>query len=561
MNKTISINIGGRNFFVEEPAFEKLYAYLSAIKAHFAEYPGSAEIISDMEARIAEKFIENSKGDTQTVITKQNVDNIIKELGTIEDLSEGNLEKNNNGNTQREELAGKRFYRNSDDKIIAGVCSGIAAYFDIDSTLVRLAFLILLFAWGTIIPIYIVLWIIIPEAKTPTEKMQMKGQSLNINSISQTIKEKALEAKDSTKKMKPFVSHMAAGLGKAAKILFGTIGRLAGLVVVIISILFLSGLTFVAASSIFNIHSPYLNPSFAILASSPAYYALVIAIYVAVFIPVLFLFLLGMAVLNKRKTVSSGLGLSLLGVWLATLIAGGVLAIQSVPDFVNKIHSAPDNQITTREFSGIGNFSNLDLAGMNNYKLVQGNTYSIRATGRMRDLDRALVESKNNTLTVGKKTTKKICLFCVSRKIDFEITAPEFSKITASGISNVFSDKIISTSTEISLSGASEGNVNMESKNITVQIDGVSRLSLTGTADSIKAELAGVSQLDASELAAKDANINASGASRAKVFATGSVTYQKNSSSNVSILGSPKINVMTTPSTETFPKRVQSFEQ
>src|SRR6185295_1985754 len=121
MNKTISINLGGRNFFIEEEAYKKLEAYLNSIKARFAEYQGSAEIVADMESRIGEKFSEKFEGNSQAVITIADIDNLITELGSVEDIAgeEGNKHSHKQ---QSENYIPKRLMRNGDDKIIAGVC-------------------------------------------------------------------------------------------------------------------------------------------------------------------------------------------------------------------------------------------------------------------------------------------------------------------------------------------------------------------------------------------------------------------------------------------------------
>lgn len=196
MNKTISINLGGRNFFIEESAYHKLDGYLIAIKKRFEQYPGSGEIVADMESRIGEKFWEKYQNNSQAVIVEADVDSLIGELGTVDDIAgdQGTRDKSDD-KAAGPSFAPKRLMRNGDDKIIAGVCSGLAAYFDADPFVFRLVFGLLIFAWGTIIPIYLLLWLIMPEAKTATEKMQMRGEPLNINSIGETIKERAEEFK------------------------------------------------------------------------------------------------------------------------------------------------------------------------------------------------------------------------------------------------------------------------------------------------------------------------------------------------------------------------------
>jgi len=190
MNQTVTANISGIVFHIEIDAYDKLKSYLAEIKKHFENAEEREEIMADIEARIAEIFKSKLNEQVQ-VITYANVEEVIQLMGQPEDFADTKEEDEKNENQQTNYTTGKRVYRSGDDKILAGVCSGIAAYFGFDPIWLRLAFAIAFFVFGFGFPLYIILWIIIPEAKTRAQKLEMRGEPVNIDNIEKTIKKEA----------------------------------------------------------------------------------------------------------------------------------------------------------------------------------------------------------------------------------------------------------------------------------------------------------------------------------------------------------------------------------
>ena len=192
MNKTVTINLGGIVFHIEENAFKILKAYIDSIKSLFQNSEDREEIIHDIESRIAEMFQQKIKSGSE-VVTEKDVENVIAVMGSPKDFEEASKEESydekdksyyaSDGKTR------KRFYRNPDDKKLGGVCSGISAYFDIDPLWIRLLFVVLLLIGGSSFLIYFILWVIIPEAKTRAQKIEMKGGKVSIENIEKSIKE------------------------------------------------------------------------------------------------------------------------------------------------------------------------------------------------------------------------------------------------------------------------------------------------------------------------------------------------------------------------------------
>lgn len=198
MNKTISANIGGRIFNIEEDAYEKLNAYLSSIRRYFGNQETADEIISDIELRIAELFLERIS-DAKQVITLKDVNEIISIMGEPEQFAESGEEEESTSKTYTKGSGKRRIFRDPDDKVVFGVCSGISAYMGWDPIVLRIAFAVALIFFGSGLLLYILLAIIIPTAKTTAEKLQMRGEPVTVENISKKVSESFEDMKEDLK--------------------------------------------------------------------------------------------------------------------------------------------------------------------------------------------------------------------------------------------------------------------------------------------------------------------------------------------------------------------------
>ncbi len=199
MKKTFTINLGGIVFHIDEDAYELLDKYLSNLRIHFSKEEGAEEIVHDMELRISELFSERLH-ESKQVISIADVEEVIGQMGKPEEFSE---DATQDTQAYTEEKGTRRLYRNPDDKVIGGVCSGIAAYMGWDVTLVRLFTLVFGFLFQGIIVAYIISWILIPEAQTATEKLSMKGMKVNVENIGKTVTDGFENVNDYIKSGKP----------------------------------------------------------------------------------------------------------------------------------------------------------------------------------------------------------------------------------------------------------------------------------------------------------------------------------------------------------------------
>ena len=198
MNKTININLGGIFFHIDEMAYQKLKRYLDAIRRSLSDDPqGRDEIINDIELRIGELLSERVK-DVRQVVNENDIDEVTKIMGKPEDylVDEEIFEDEP---VYRKRTTSKKLFRDGDDKFLGGVCSGLAHYIGMEPIWMRIIWLVIAFGFGVGFFIYPLLWILIPVAETTTEKLQMKGEPVNISNIEKKIREEFSDVSENIK--------------------------------------------------------------------------------------------------------------------------------------------------------------------------------------------------------------------------------------------------------------------------------------------------------------------------------------------------------------------------
>jgi phage shock protein PspC (stress-responsive transcriptional regulator) len=202
MKKTVTINISGIIFHIEEDAYDALSRYLATIKGYFEKSEGRDEIMGDIEMRIAE-ILKGKISDFKQVVTMQDVEEVIDIMGKPEEFAEGAEAGSDASEEVFEEdiRSGKRrrVFRDPDNEIIGGVWAGIANHFDIDPLWLRLGLVGFTLLGGAGILIYIILWIVIPQAKTTAEKLEMRGEKVNVKNIRKTVEDEMGNIKEKAK--------------------------------------------------------------------------------------------------------------------------------------------------------------------------------------------------------------------------------------------------------------------------------------------------------------------------------------------------------------------------
>lgn len=355
MNKTININLGGFFFHIDEIAYQKLRRYLESISKSLSDDPqGKNEIIADIEARISELLSEKIT-DARQVVNEGDIDDIIVIMGQPEDYADAEQEYSDASYSYtRNNASGKKLFRDGDDKFLGGVCSGVGHYFNIDVIWIRLAFIVLLFS-GFSPLIYIILWILLPEAKTTSEKLQMEGEAVNIDNIEKKIREEfsnvsenvSVFAKEASEKIKDGASELSDKvsktfsaktkknngasdffdtMGKIILAIFKVIGKFIGIIIIFVSAAVILSLI-IGGFSVGSLE--WLNVDGEFLQYPPFFYdsvlpiwLLTLCMFLLVGIPFLILFILGLRILSSNvQKLSKPASLTLSGIWIMALLA------------------------------------------------------------------------------------------------------------------------------------------------------------------------------------------------------------------------------------------------
>ncbi|MFT3737152.1 MAG: PspC domain-containing protein [Breznakibacter sp.] len=203
MQTTVSVHISGRSFFMDEDAHQRLSAYLKKLQLRYGNVEGGSEIVADIESRIAELISQKINSST-SVVTLTLVEEIISIMGEPDEFEQTNTNtKDQTSSPQAPWIRpAKRLYRDTDNRLLGGVCAGISAYLGIDVALVRIIAVIILIATSfTAAFVYVVMWAVIPEAITPSQKLEMRGENINIENIEKAVREEFEEVKKGFSKM------------------------------------------------------------------------------------------------------------------------------------------------------------------------------------------------------------------------------------------------------------------------------------------------------------------------------------------------------------------------
>ncbi|MDR1717108.1 MAG: PspC domain-containing protein [Prevotella sp.] len=185
MKKVIEVSIGGINFTMEDDAYYRLKEYLRRFEETISDKKEAREVMEDVEARVAEIFQKEMKFSNQ-VVDMRLVQVVIDHLGEVEPKTQNENQSSSQSNYDPGEeytRGNKKFYRDMDDKMLAGVCSGIATYTGVDVTIIRLIFVALAFAYGSAILAYFILWIVSPRAETIAQKLELRGYAPTADNI------------------------------------------------------------------------------------------------------------------------------------------------------------------------------------------------------------------------------------------------------------------------------------------------------------------------------------------------------------------------------------------
>ena len=350
MKKTFTINISGTIFHIEEDAYEILQKYLVNLKNHFGVGEEGKEIIADIEARIAEIFTE--KSDEKKVVTLDMVNEVVAMMGTPEDfIEQETVEEEPQTNEVKRK---RRLYRDPDHRVLGGVCSGMGAYFNMDTVILRIIFAILFFAtFPAAMIAYIILWIAVPKAITTAQRLEMRGQEATVKNIERSIKEEVKEEKKNYNNYKESGTYSREKTSKetagdATYNVFKVILRIIVVVIGVILILsgffgligfissmiightFLQGWSFIWGPEIYvpGFFDHFVNPGTVTLG--------MILAGLLLGIPLLAILFIGTKLVFRYKTNNTAIGLTMVGIWLIALVSLAVVSAGQLGNYKSR---------------------------------------------------------------------------------------------------------------------------------------------------------------------------------------------------------------------------------
>lgn len=345
MNKTVTINIAGLLFHIDEDAYTKLSNYLEAIR-NSLNTEGKEEIINDIESRIAEIFSEKIDP-TSGVVNMNDVDHIIKIMGQPEDYRLDDDNENpeysqaqsfSNTNTHRV----KKLFRDGDNRVIGGVLSGLGNYFNVEPIWIRIIFILLIFAYGLSFIIYPILWIIIPKAKTTADILEMKGEPVNISNIEKAVKENINHLGENIKNID------TQRIREAGTTAGEVIKKVIGITFIIFGILGIMG-AFIAFFALNTISHTNLNglPIAEIIDLGYPAWSASLAIFIMTFIPMLIIFLVGLRLVYKNIKYIGLVSILLGFIWAISIVYFAIIMIEVDTKKDSLIEMFRENKKTT----------------------------------------------------------------------------------------------------------------------------------------------------------------------------------------------------------------------
>jgi phage shock protein PspC (stress-responsive transcriptional regulator) len=328
MKKTVSVNIKGSNFLIEEGAYELLQDYLDRLSTALKNESGSTEIIEDIELRIAELCSEKLT-EVKKVVELDDIQDILNTLGDpslyLDDESE-EYSENKTSEKSAKSSTERRLFRDMENAVIGGVCQGIANFMNIDVVIVRAVFVVILLFAGFGFPLYLILWIIVPKTKSTIDRLRMKGRPITVESVREEVENAADRIKD---KSSSFAASFRENNEKKQR--FAKIGRIIAIIAGIILICW--GLSWLVMFLIFIIGGSQFIPLLSEdgLVSITEFGELVLAspddiamawfgVLLGGFSVILLLLLLGSSLIFKLR--NKWMKLTIIGLFIGTVVGG-----------------------------------------------------------------------------------------------------------------------------------------------------------------------------------------------------------------------------------------------
>lgn len=527
MKQTITINLNGIVYHIDDDAYSVLRGYLDAVAQRLGTSPETAEILQDVEARIGELFTQALSHDRIEVVGLTLVQQVIDQLGQPEDFAQANTD--NAPTAKPKKTAHRRFYRDVENQYFAGVCAGLAAYLGWDPFWVRFLFVLCTCLWGVTIPIYLIVWAIAPAATTVAQRLEMRGEEPSVENIK---KEYAQEAP----KNRP----------SGASRFFEIMGKiiLGGLVLFIAFVFFVlvMGLLFgLGGAALGMLENLFFDPEIVafnlISEHTGLFVGFVVCCVLLVGLPlvaiVYWLILYG----KKRQHPRAAFWWVTIVLWVLSLLSLGGLSLYALHHWDETTFlSAPSaNGIPLVSNRTVAPFDAIVADGPFEITLQQAPDYQVQVLSA--GPDSILTEVQNGVLTLRYAPSRG-----QKQKRQIVITAPHWKAYDGRVASELTVAQFQTPDLRLTLSGAAEADLKgLQVERLQAELSGAAELDLHGQAQKLALTLTGASDLDADEMLADTVQIVCSGASEADIFGTQALYLTATGASKIEYAGSASV--------------------
>lgn len=545
MKKALQISIAKTIFTIEEDAYAMLEKYLNEVKEHFKSTEGSDEIVSDIENRIAEQLLESG----EKIVSLPLIQKVVDTMGKVEDFGDsGDISSEEEPKSDKKNPLRKKLYRNPDDLLIGGVCSGLGAYFGVDPVWVRLFFVVLTLFSGFGIVAYIVLWIVVPEAKTNSQKLEMTGSPITLETLSETVKERVEEVKSHNHgPLRRLVSLPFRILAVVFKFIVKAIFPIARILVgIVLSVVGLGILVGVLITGGFLISGEMLIDGVSLQTLLPGVLSFIatIGVIFVVVIPAFFVFVGGLSLLQKRSVLNTGISLSFLGIWFIAIIISGFGVAKVVSNYERLTQTSPEYQTTTQVIPITEEFGSIQVSNGLDVEIKKSTTTEVVLTGSTKNMDSVETTVENGKLTIKRiwRKNNSFCIFCFNRAPEVTVYVPEINDIVLTNGSHLeLADTLDTASLSLELVNGSSANVTAEVKELKLRLAQGSHLNLKGKSVSLDVLLKNGSNLNADELEVENTIAVLEQGSSADIWTTKTLDVTLRNGSNLEYKGTPTV--------------------
>lgn len=472
MNEITQIHLGRQAFTIAGNAHKELQEYLHAIEKEVGKK--GEEVVKEVENRMAELLTERGIVGEKVVLL-EDVEFLKQQLGSPKDFNDKE-EEDDAPEPPEEQQASKRLFRDTDRGIIAGVAAGLARYLTIDPIFVRAGFAILTLFWGWGILVYILLWLIVPEAKSSSNRLQMEGKAVTVQSLKDAVHK--VDVPGAANRASRTIGRVLEKLGKALLVVIG------------VGILLFGCALFLVPASVgtyllTNGAEAFGEVIFPVGATET--WLVICGIIAAAAISILCM-LVGLAMIRRKWPLPGWAVAAMIGVILASTSLGLGLGFDAAPDLAKRVDALKHTQeVKTPAFKKVA------LTGHQaRFSYVPSNSYSVdlHYFGKEKHETSSVVKIDGETLHIDaapmlEKNDCWIICFGDERWAEVVIHAPTLEAVKLDGIISFTSDKVlganatitVGSSADVSLMGQYTDKVEIE----ILESSPVTTLKLTGS--------------------------------------------------------------------------------